>query len=270
MTMRKRTCAWPWPCRDPLCGYGYCRRHMEVMQRAGMVPHDVMVDAADARERIAEHRVRGRRYDELIKLAKVHHCTIECIVAGRAKIKTSTHSKIMAVPLPPTTVGTMRRLHSLMRMGFSRRHIATETGYTCTALYQAMTRRRFTSAMRLAIAEAFDRLDHGPSKMAAIKAKKAGYPPMMAWEGIDIDDPRAKPDLGKKIRDHGFDEAQVIQIMSGRRDINYDSAPRRVKAARDEAIRRFGTRYSADWIAAQVNCTKRTVERIRAEQKQAA
>lgn len=230
------------------------------MQILGAIRVDHMRDAAPVAARIAIHKARGRPYCELADLCGVTKDTIISIANGQQALRTSTHDKIMNVPLPPTVIGTLRRVHALMRMGFTKRYLAVETDQPYHALHAALHRRRFTAAMMVAIADAFDRLDRGPSKITATKAARAGYPSTMAWEGIDIDDPAARADIGAPRADVPF-SILVECAMNG--DLA-NRGGKRAKRAREEAIHRFAGK-SAEWVAAKIGCSSRTVLRVRAK-----
>lgn len=253
-------CQWKAPCLRPVHGYGYCGYHLRVMHLSGAIRVDRMRDAALVAERIAIHKARGRTYRQLADLCGVSKDTITGLANGQQRLRTSTHDKVMNAPLPPTVTGTLRRVHALMRMGFTKRHIAADADVPYPALHAALHRRRFTAVMMVAIADTYDRLDRGPSRITAAKAARAGYPSPMAWEGIDIDDPAAQADVGASRAAVPF--PTLVEWAANGELANRGG--KLGKRAREEAIRRFGDK-SPEWIAAKIGCSSRTVMRVRAK-----
>jgi hypothetical protein len=96
--------------------------------------------------------------------------------------------------------GTARRLQALAAIGWPATELASRLGYTPR---QARTRiadlRHPTGRAYRTTAEAVARLYNelsgtpGPSSSARIRAHRAGWAPPLLWDGINIDDPAARP-----------------------------------------------------------------------------
>lgn len=94
--------------------------------------------------------------------------------------------------------GSRRRLQALLAIGYDNRTQAREAGYTENSVWriQSGAQSIIEAAAARRIEEAFNRLQmtSGPSGRAVNRAKMLGYPPPLAWDEDDIDDPNAMPD----------------------------------------------------------------------------
>jgi hypothetical protein len=262
-------CQWPRGCTRNTEKQGYCDPHYRKLANAGLLRLNILVDAAPSRAVLNENLRRGRNFENLGKLTGISSRTLKNLRRDdTAYVRLSTAERLARLSLPPTRIGTIRRLHALMRRGFSRTEIALRTGIPRAgishALYDApIVAERTTTAVK----ELFETLsleEWGPAPRTAAYAAKKNWAPPAAWIGIDIDDPNAQPDYGAEADTELFDEVDVIEIMAGHRRIDYHKCGKRIRAARDEAIYRFGTKHAAAWIGERVGCTARTVERVRA------
>jgi hypothetical protein len=100
------------------------------------------------------------------------------------------------------SVGVERRLRALARMGWRASDIAAETGIHQQQIQRYMRggEEAVFLATHLAIATAYDRLSMtpGPSKLARQRAEAKGWPPPLAWDDHDLDNPDAQPKFGKQ------------------------------------------------------------------------
>ena len=136
-----------------------------------------------------------------------------------------------------TTVGVVRRLQALMRIGWSMRALAAEVGVYESTLQEALrtadTRQFVRSTLAAAVVDAYDRLHltspegRGASRARATAASR-GYAPPLAWDDIDND---LEPPDGDGVH---LDEVVVDRILGGER---LPANP----AERAEAIRRWTT-----------------------------
>jgi hypothetical protein len=158
--------------------------------------------------------------------------------------------------------GTRRRLHALMRIGWSADLIGAEFDITGDAVKQWMINRRVRRETAAKVAALYDRWwdAPGPSVKTAARAKANGWPPPMAWNDDEIDDPRARAAAGHALRRRdgvAFDEVAVELAVCG--------YPARLRPAeRAEVVRRL-TRagLSAAQIAQRLDTTPRSVVRWR-------
>lgn len=189
-----RECSRP-GCPRPVEALGLCRRHYDKMRFAGKIASG-LVDAAPVRTRIAEHAARGRGIMELTALAGVTHRAMRNIAKGAtSRVRIGTVRRVMAVSLPPTSVGTRRRYRALARIGHSRRAIAAAGGIDVVTLKNGMARRTIPARVSLAVAAAFDALSGTPGdcKRAAANAARLRWAPPSAYDDDTIDDPHARP-----------------------------------------------------------------------------
>ena len=118
-------------------------------------------------------------------------------------------------PFVPS-LGTARRLRSLVAAGHSWKQLSAELGLSLTwtrrlALDEDGTIRRTTAERVEAL---FTRLAlvPGDSPHAFTVARKNGWAPPLAWD--DIDDPEAEPCLGEE-KDDLVDEVAVERVLAG-------------------------------------------------------
>jgi len=144
---------------------------------------------------------------------------------GYKRIHIDRASRIMAVthiPVPEQAgiivpnIGTKRRIDALRAIGYSCATLGEHLGVTGEAVSQYRGRpvrgRTWT-----AIRDLYNQLSHipGPNPVAAIRARRLGCQPPMAWEGIDIDHPDSCPDPGANSTRQGVDEIMVARILAG-------------------------------------------------------
>lgn len=194
-----RACQWHRGCTKRAGWRGYCHPHYHTMCAAGLL-HAELVDAAPVRARIEEHLQRGRTICSLQDVSGADHHTLERILAGEtSRVRTRTAAKIMAVPLRPSHIGCARRVRAWCRHGYTIPAICATTGISLKAMRYALRRGHFFDHQAERIAAAYDqvRTDRpGPSPVARSMAAAKGWHPILAWDGADIDDPAAIPDLG--------------------------------------------------------------------------
>jgi hypothetical protein len=103
--------------------------------------------------------------------------------------------------------GTIRRLRALAALGYSTRQLAVELGISYE-MVELLRRRRgglITRDHAARVARVYNRLSGTPGgdETARKRAAFRRWPTPMAWEGIDIDDPAAVPDIGAQPRRYG-------------------------------------------------------------------
>jgi hypothetical protein len=125
-------------------------------------------------------------------------------------------------------LGVKRRIQALMAMGFTSAHIARELDVPDNLVrHWYREGKTVYVATYEKVAALFERLEStvGPSKLAAMRARKKGWPTSIAWELDTIDDPCAHPNLT------GYDEETVRALIEG-------FQPKYEKRDLAEAIRR--------------------------------
>lgn len=206
-------------CTQPAHARGLCRVHYERARGMRLIDTS-MRDAAPTVNRIALHLARGGTIHHLAHQSGVDDLTVRAIHAGRVKtVRQATADAIAAAPLPPTAVGTVRRVQAMARLGWSRRAFAHAAGISEGTLSAAICRGRIHPRLAAAVADAYERLSGtvGPSsKSVARRAARDRWAPPIAWEDVDIDDPAARPDFGPP--DTGrprIDLDEVAFLLSG-------------------------------------------------------
>lgn len=122
---------------------------------------------------------------------------------GKVKrVRERTEAAILAIPPGPAgeslrgipAAGTRRRVQSLAWMGWPGRTVAEMAGYDRRAL-ELSYRHRVSVRLASRVAALYDELAGrpGPSPYIAREARKCGHAPPAAWDGIDMDDPKARP-----------------------------------------------------------------------------
>lgn len=113
--------------------------------------------------------------------------------------------RLLSGPLKRPRVGAARRIQALCAIGWPRAIIAAEMGYATVGSLGSLLHRRsgidmVTTTRHARVVEVYERLSGtpGPCARTARHARKAGWAPPLAWEGIDIDDPAATPDTGEQ------------------------------------------------------------------------
>ncbi|WP_436702447.1 hypothetical protein [Nocardioides sp. BYT-33-1] len=121
-----------------------------------------------------------------------------CTVAHRAAQKRRTLRVLNGSANWMPAIGTQRRIQALVAIGWRLEDIAAAAGHkrtheTMSSVLRKQTRVRAQTAAH--IAQVYDRLSGkpGPSSRVRVNARKRGWAPPLAWEGIDIDDPLAQP-----------------------------------------------------------------------------
>ena len=130
-----------------------------------------------------------------------------CEPCGVAARRTRKRNRLRALAGEPATVpklGTRRRVHALMAIGWTYTQIAAEAGVSYATLRDLYRGHRVYWSVAKAIADTYDRLSDtpaAPSRNATYVinlARRNGWPPPSAW--FDIDDPDEQPDFGNDKR----------------------------------------------------------------------
>lgn len=92
-------------------------------------------------------------------------------------------------------VGTLRRLHALVAIGYPKRDLAIRLGATSPA-FQGGRSGEIRAVTAQAVMELYDELQHtqGPSSRAREGARGRGWLPPAWWDDDAIDDPLFEPD----------------------------------------------------------------------------
>jgi hypothetical protein len=210
------TCCWPNGCPNKSKAQNYCNPHYTKLRAAGKLVTGY-VDPGPVRAHIEAHLARGENLADLATragltrtgLSNIRRCCNKAVRVGAAQ-------RILAVPLPPTYIGTVRRLQALARLGHLRYDIAAAAGLTWHSMKAASSPGRCHARLRIGIRVAYEQLSGSPgtSQFLIKRAQRAAWPSPLAWHGVDMDDPAAVPDLGPVTRVTAADKVAEIEHLT--------------------------------------------------------
>jgi len=182
-----------------------------------------MVEAARLRVHIRHLMDGGMRILDIAADAELCYGFLTRLVYDRAtrRATPAVAEAILAVRPRPAdrplvdAAGTRRRIQALGRIGWARAEVATRLGVHPCAPGKWVANRCVTRDTAARVAALYTHLSTvpGPSRLAALRAQRAGWPPPIAWDD-DIDDPHARPNLGAPDTDL-VDEVAVARALHG-------------------------------------------------------
>jgi DNA-binding CsgD family transcriptional regulator len=91
--------------------------------------------------------------------------------------------------------GTRRRVQALVRIGWPMKELAGRLGVSFQNVYDYTTRDKVRRSTAAKVAGLYDELSMlpGPSTSAAKRALAKGWPPPLAFDDENLDDPAARP-----------------------------------------------------------------------------
>ncbi|WP_329521196.1 hypothetical protein [Spirillospora sp. NBC_01491] len=193
-------------CRSEAQTRGRCESHYRQRIRMGIYGWR---DAGPAREHVAALRTLGWTWEQIADAADLSTYVAHQIGRGKTRhLLPESERALLAVPLEARdsqrsidSTGTRRRVQALAWMGWPAREVAARAGTTQATLQTLiLPNRRISHALARRVAAVYDELcmTPGPSRIAAGKARAAGFAPPLAWPDDLIDAPTAAPDLGEK------------------------------------------------------------------------
>ncbi|GGK90573.1 hypothetical protein Ppa06_57800 [Planomonospora parontospora subsp. parontospora] len=145
--------------------------------------------------------------------------------------------------VPVDATGTRRRVHALMRQGWSMTRIAAQIGSSGEALSRMIRRRTVLARLARAVRDVYDDLWDvpAPARTAAdlrsvnrtkALAARRGYVTGMSWDDDTIDDPNARPDPGARVsRDQALaEDSDWLMTTQG---LTVEQAAERLDVTRD-------------------------------------
>ena len=181
------------------------------------------VDAQPARDHLSALSAAGVGRRRAAALSGVPDSVLSRILYGgpgdrppAARIRSETEAKILAVVAGLDTLGnraiidatgSQRRLQALVAVGYSQASLGARLNITPQNFGTTMRTERITAATARAIRGLYDQLWNVPpdesthrARIAASRARNTalrnGWPPPMAWDDDEIDDPHAGPPEG--------------------------------------------------------------------------
>jgi hypothetical protein len=225
-------------CRCETCTIA-SREYNQWLRRQHAYGRPPTVDAAPARAHVRALGAAGIGWRRVAKVAGVHSSIVSKLLYGTPtrnmaptkRLRPDMASKILAVSVDAISdgalvpsAGTRRRIQALVAIGWSMAKLADRLGVQPTNLPAVLNRPNVLVATRRAVVSLYDELwDTAPptdahrDKIAASRARnmarRNGWPPPMAWDDDEIDDPR--PTLAERpaiVRRMVNDGAGVLAI----------------------------------------------------------
>lgn len=215
----------------------------------------LFTEAQPARDHVTALVKAGVGYRRIAQLSGLNRKTIQDLMNGRSNrgtppkkvMRKTTVAAILAIPIPtaPTapqvadrmlvsSLGTRRRIQSLVAYGYSYADMARRVGWSTPnfaklvydedAQVTAKTARMVDTLFREL------QLTPGPDTRARNRGKANGWPLPMEWDEDDIDDPDATPYIGDPGKvgfdvryaemrfDMGLDDNEIARRMGLNRD----------------------------------------------------
>lgn len=142
-------------------------------------------------------------------------------------------------PILTPKLGAERRLRALMAIGWPRRELARQAGYSSDPFSHILngTRESVGPEVTRRVNDLYERLRYtpGPSSITAARAGAKGWPAPDRW--LNIDDPAERPDPGYSQTRHWteLDPIVVDRIVGG----DMSLAARATRAERVEVVARW-------------------------------
>ncbi len=222
----------------------YKRNKIRDIRASRGVPN--LVAAAPAREHVNCLYSIGFTNHSIAAAAGVGVNTVRQIAAGKYETsKIDAASRLMAIthrPVPAQTgtrvpaVGAQRRIHALQAIGWTADDIGIRLGVTGGAVTSYARQHRVMYEVWEAIADLYEELSGTPgtSKLSVMRSRERRFAPPLAWEGRDIDDPEAQPDIGADAATTEVDPVLLARILSGQHQGKVEKPERR--AVLDHAV----------------------------------
>lgn len=174
----------------------------------------------------------------------------------------------LVVDSPVEATGSRRRIRALYAMGHRESDLAARLGYRRSIPWMHR-QQRISSRVAARVRALADELGMvtGPSQHLRARAASWGWFSMLAWDGVDIDDPNAEPhlDAPASADDAAVDEVAVERAMQGRLDAGSLTVPELQVAVTRLQHRQVSTAESG----ARLGIGQRRVQRIRARARRA-
>lgn len=248
-------------CRCLDCANANAEYQTRRYRKIGYGTWQPLVDASTARAHVEELHAQGMTWRQIADAAGVgveYLCQLRISLGGRRRferIRPDRSAALLAVQLKapqPTplsnvpAIGATRRLRALRANGWPSTVLAERSGIARPTIGIIVVGARPTvfAATAAIVAELYDDLHdqdprrHGIASVSAdrsiLRAKRLGWAPPRAWDGIDIDDPAAEPGLAGRrrytaVRDG---DSQRLAIIENTAELVAQGLPRDVIADR--------------------------------------
>lgn len=259
--MRKE-CTRP-NCTELVQARGLCPTHYAKYRRLAVSDgrwSPLHVPADDTRTRILALMAAGVGISRIAELAGVTHRAIDFLTREDQRlVKRTTRAAILAIPVPVCpfgpqmaagaridATGSRRRVLALSAVGWSQQHLSVRLGLHPGRLSKVATGavKKVTVSRAREIDALYRELQEvpGPSNVARRIATQRGWPPPVAWDDTEIDDPAATAhirggqvvwiDLYRDYLDLGLSNDQIAERMG----VTTESVEARLKRLRKKGI----------------------------------
>lgn len=245
------------------------RREVAVIRRRRTVYGEhqpqKLVDASEAREHLmrlhTEHGMTFRQLATELNMTPVH---IQRLAAGTtSRVRESTRSAVLALSPKPLispglrdATGTRRRVQALACLGYSyqmqgelisefdRRVVSGDAVSRWTKRHAQVTHAVHNAAARLY--DKYSMVPFDTDNVVARRARAKGWAPVLAWDDDTIDDPDAKPDLGRVNQCLPDEQAVQLAMMGQLRKVGrpLNNAEKREVIVRGTALGKSGREIS--------------------------
>ena len=239
-------------CKEPGC-LAVGRRYAKQIAYEQAHGYSRRTDATQARVHIHRLKAHGWKHRQIAAASGVAQSTVTIIASGQATTSKHNVIAILSVPIGPAPVepikmtdatGTIRRVQALAWMGYSLISQGQRAGMNEDRI-SGIARGVF-DVVRISearqIAQLYRELFQtpGPSRRSAADARKKGWHGPLAWDAID--DPACEPEI----------------------EVRSEREPRHKAVIDLELVARLTAQdWSAERIAAEIGCHKRSVVRAR-------
>jgi DNA-binding XRE family transcriptional regulator len=237
------------------------------------------VDPAAATAHIATLLEARMTQRDIAARAGLSELTVRNITKGKVPWIFATTERALLAVKPARSIdagqrvdgtGTRRRMQALMALGYSTTELSARLHKPRPFASRVMRQEFVVEPTRIAVAALYDELsmtklpDTWEVQRIRNIAAKNGYAPPLAWDDDVIDDPSAEPAEWKRgATERGFltrnDEAVILAALDG-------DKPEMSPVERREVITKLNARrWSAGRIGAYIDCSVKTVDRVRGE-----
>lgn len=221
-------------------------------------PHTDLIDAAPVvahvQRLLAQHITRG----QITKASGLDHRIVERIASGRARrVRQATADAILAVTGPVQgyvpSAGSHRRIQALMLSGWTANQLVAAMNSPFLDLYDVLSRDkvRLQTAVKITALDdllwnvappQYTRAQRTRVARMKVYAAERGWHPRLVWDDDEIDDPAARPHLGRlgtRVLPEPEDLLRLRADRVSRRDIA------RLYQVTEQAVRRAEIRARA-------------------------
>ena len=199
-------------CRCYTCAFAVSQYNRDRAKKIATRTWQPFVPAAPVRAHLEKLAAAGIPSKRVAALAGVSNEAVAAILGRRdrptAKVRPETAERILAITATTAelsdgalvdSTGSVRRIQALCAIGWPIAHQERQAGRGEGSFQQVLTRPRITAGTARAINNVYDQLAMTPAppgraaSMARRTAERHEWPPPLAWDDDDIDNPAALP-----------------------------------------------------------------------------